>query len=313
MTLKTDVKQPVSERAPKRSLWKRYSEQFMRSGMSREASTYISIGIALIAVALTLGPIAYLILGGFRDLHQFTSNPAGFPDPFLMKNYAGILSKGLFWRQFFNSAVVSLGTTLGIVVLGTMAAYPLARYSFKGREFLYVVFATGLMFPLTVAILPLYLMLHDMHLIGKDTSNAQHLIALILPQIAFGLPITIIIMRPFVAALPKELEEAAFIDGVTRIGYFWRILLPLARPGMVTVGVLAFIGSWNSYLLPLLILTGDPTTMTLPLGVTIYKGQHAADMTAIMAYTSLSMIPALIFFLFMERRIVEGLTGAVKG
>ena len=278
----------------------------MRSGMSREASTYISIGVALVGVALTLGPVGYLVLGGFRDLHQFTSDPAGLPNPLLMKNYTGILGNSLFWRQLLNSTFVATATVLGIVVFGTMAAYPLARYRFKGREGLYIVFATGLMFPLTVAILPLYLMLHDLDLVGNY-------FGLILPQIAFGLPVTILIMRPFIAALPKELEEAAFIDGVTRIGYFWRILLPLARPGMVTVGVLAFIGSWNAYLLPLLLLTGDPSSMTLPLGVTQFRGQHAADMTAIMAYTSLSMIPALIFFIFMERRIVEGLTGAVKG
>lgn len=306
MTLKTSTRKPASTRGPKRSLWTRYSGMFMKSGMSREASTYISIGIGLVGVALTLGPIAYLILGGFRDLHQFTSDPAGFPSPLLWKNYGGILGNSLFWRQLFNSTFIAIATVIGVVVLGTMAAYPLARYRFKGREFFYIVFATGLMFPLTVAILPLYLMLHDLDLVGNY-------LGLILPQIAFGLPVTIIIMRPFVAALPKELEEAAFIDGVTRIGYFWRILLPLARPGMVTVGVLTFIGSWNQYLLPLLLLTGDPARMTLPLGVTQFKGQYAADMTAIMAYTSLSMIPALIFFIFMERRIVEGLTGAVKG
>jgi len=306
VTLKTDTRKPGASRSHKRSLWTRYREFFMKSGMSREASTYISIGIALVGVALTLGPIAYLILGGFRDLHQFTSDPAGFPNPLLWKNYGGILGKSLFWRQLGNSTFVAIATTLGVVVLGTMAAYPLARYRFKGREGLYIVFATGLMFPLTVAILPLYLMLHDLNLIGNY-------FGLILPQIAFALPVTIIIMRPFIAALPKELEEAAFIDGVTRVGYFWRILLPLARPGMVTVGVLAFIGSWNSYLLPLLLLTGDQASMTLPLGVTAFKGQYASDMTAIMAYTSLSMIPALIFFIFMERRIVEGLTGAVKG
>src|SRR5690606_1865486 len=132
-------------------------------------------------------------------------------------------------------------------------------------------------------------------------------------QIAFALPITVIIMRPFLQALPKELEEASFVDGLTRVGFFYHMVLPLARPGMVTVGVLAFIGSWDAYLLPLLLLTGDPKGMTLPLVITTFQGQHAADITAIMAYTSLSMIPALIFFLFMERRIVDGLTGAVKG
>ncbi len=289
-----------------RSLRTRMRDYFARSGIDNSASTYLSVGVALVAVAVTVGPILYLILGGFRSLQQLAENPTGLPSPWVMTNYANILGSGLFWRQFLNSAVVSLATTAGVVVFGTMAAYPLARYRFKAREFIFVIFTTGLMFPLTVAILPLYLLIHDMGLVGN-------LFGLILPQIAFGLPLTVIIMRPFIRALPQELEEAAFIDGVTRIGYFWRILLPLARPGMVTVGVLAFIGSWNAYLLPLLLLTGDPHRMTLPLGVTIFQGQHASDTTAIMAYTSLSMVPALIFFVFMERRIVDGLTGAIKG
>ncbi len=306
MTVKTEARGSTESPRKKPGLWARYRNTLTRSGLSERGANLFAIGVGIAAVAITLGPITYLILGGFRDLHQFASQPAGLPDPFVFKNYSKILGNNLFWHQLLNSTIVAVLTTIGVVIMGTMAAYPLARYKFKARELIYVVFVTGLMFPLTVAILPLYLMIHDMGLVGNY-------FGLVLPQVAFSLPITVIIMRPFIAALPKEIEEAAFIDGVTRIGYFWRILLPLARPGMVTVGVLAFLGSWNAYLLPLLILTGDPSHMTLPLGVTVFKGQHAADTTAIMAYTSLSMVPALVFFVFMERRIVEGLTGAVKG
>lgn len=268
-------------------------------------SLWATIGISLVGVALTLGPILYLILGGFRSQGDLASNPTGIPDPFLWQNYWSILSDDLFWRQLVNSSFVALATTAGVVLFGTMAAYPLARYSFRGRQALFVVFTTGLMFPLTVAVLPLYLLLRDMGITG--------LWGLIIPQIAFAIPVTVIIMRPFLVALPDELEEAAFMDGVSRIGFFFRMVIPLARPAMVTVGVLAFIGSWNAYLLPLLLLTGDPTGMTLPLGVTTFQGQYSAATTLIMAYTSLAMLPALVFFLMMERRIVDGLTGAVKG
>lgn len=276
-----------------------------RGGLLPEGSTYVAIGIALVGVGLTLGPILYLILGGFRTQGDLAANPTGLPDPFMWQNYWDILSKPMFWRQLLNSTLVAVATTAGVVLFGTMAAYPLARYSFKAREFIFVIFTTGLMFPLTVAVLPLYLLLRDMGISG--------LWGLVIPQIAFGLPVTIIILRPFLAALPKELEEASFMDGISRIGFFWRMLLPLARPAMVTVGVLAFIGSWNAYLLPLLLLTGDPSGMTLPLGVTTFQGQYSAATTMIMAYTSLAMLPALVFFLLMERRIVDGLTGAVKG
>jgi len=271
-----------------------------------DSSTLLAIFVGLVAIALTLGPILYLIVGGFRSQQNLATNPTGLPDPWMWANYADILKDSTFWRQSLNSLIVALGTTIGVVLFGTMAAYPLARYRFKGRELVYLVFVTGLMFPLTVAVLPLYFMIRSLGLTGS-------LWGLIVPQIAFALPITVIIMRPFLRAIPRELEEAAFVDGVTRVGFFWRVVLPLARPGMITVGVLAFIGSWNAYLLPLLLLTGPQTGMTLPLGVTAFQGQHASATTLIMAYTSLSMVPALIFFLLLERRIVDGLTGAVKG
>ena len=266
----------------------------------------IALGVALVAVALTAGPISYLILGGLKTQQQLASNPVALPNPIMWSTYTDILSQPLFWQQLLNSTLVAVGTTAGVVLFGTMAAYPLARYRFRGREAIYVIFSTGLMFPLTVAILPLYLLLRDFGLVGS-------LWGLIVPQVAFQLPLTIIILRPFLQALPQEIEEASSIDGLSRVGFFWRMLVPLARPAMVTVGVLAFVGSWNAYLLPLLLLTGPQDGMTLPLGVTAFQGQYASATTSIMAYTSLSMIPALVFFLLMERRIVDGLTGAVKG
>ena len=270
-----------------------------------DRSVYLSIVVGLAGVALTLGPIIYLVLGGFRSQGDLAENPTRLPDPFLWQNYWDIISQPVFWQQVANSTFVAVATTAGVVLFGTMAAYPLARYAFKGRDFLFVVFTTGLMFPLTVAVLPLYLLLRDLGISG--------LWGLVIPQIAVALPITIIIMRPFLVAIPDELEEASFMDGLTRIGFFFRMVVPLARPAMVTVGVLAFIGSWNAYLLPLLLLTGPQSGMTLPLGVTAFQGQYSSATTLIMAYTSMAMVPALVFFLMMERRIVDGLTGAVKG
>ena len=271
-----------------------------------DAGTLTAIVVGLAAVALTLGPIIYLVMGGFRTQQNLASNPTGLPNPWVWSNYIDILKGGIFWRQLLNSTFVALGTTIGVVLFGTMAAYPLARYRYRGRELTYLVFATGLMFPLTVAVLPLYLMIRQLGLVGS-------LWGLIVPQVAFALPLTVVIMRPFLRAIPRELEEAAFVDGVSRVGFFFRMVLPLARPAMITVGVLAFIGSWNAYLLPLLLLTGPQEGMTLPLGVTAFQGQYASATTSIMAYTALSMIPALAFFLLLERRIVDGLSGAVKG
>jgi len=129
---------------------------------------------------------------------------------------------------------------------------------------------------------------------------------------SFQLPLTIVILRPFLAAVPGELEDAAAVDGANRLGFFWRILLPLSRPALVTVGVLAFVASWNSFLLPLLVLQDD-SLHTLPLGVQNFSAQYSQDTAGILAFTSLAMMPALLFFTLAERQIVGGIQGAVKG
>jgi raffinose/stachyose/melibiose transport system permease protein len=261
--------------------------------------------IALVLIGLMLGPVIYLILGGFRDNSQITVSPAGLPHPWRLGNYTGILQSGVFWRQVGNSTMVALGTTVGVVVIGVMASYVLARYRFRGRGAMYALFAAGLMFPATVAITPLYILVKNLGLV--DT-----LPGVILPQIGFGLPTTIIILVPFLRAIPREIEEAAAIDGCSRLGFFWRMVLRLSVPGLITVGILAFLASWNSYLLPLFLLNNQDT-FTLPLGVQAFSSQYSTDTAKVLAFTSLSMLPALLFFSVFERRIVGGLTGAVKG
>ncbi len=259
-----------------------------------------------VVAALSLGPVLYGIISGFRTNTDLQRNPSGMPDPWTIENYANILSGGKFWSYAFNSVMVAVITTAIVVVAGMMAAYPLARYRFRAREALYMIFVAGLLFPVAVAVIPLFIM------ISNDLGLGDTWWGIALPQAAFALPMTIIILRPFLAGIPNELEEAALIDGASRLGFFWRILLPLSGPGMVTVGVLAFVGSWNAYLLPLLLLRSD-AVKTLPLGVADFSTRYASDMVGIFAYTSLAMIPALVFFLSLQNKIVNGLQGAVKG
>lgn len=279
--------------------------QRKRRGRTFQGGSPLVYAVALVVVALTLGPVLYGILGGFRTNAQLAANPAGLPSPWVLDNYTGVLTNPNFWTYALNSTVIAVLTTALVVVFGVMAAYPLARYRFAGREVLFTVFVVGLLFPATVAIIPLFILItRDLHL-----GNTWWGVAL--PQAAFALPMTVVILRPFLMALPMELEEAAMLDGTSRIGFFWRIALPLSGPGMVTVGVLAFVGSWNAYLLPLLLLQSD--MKTLPLGVADFSSEHSADTAGVFAFTSLAMIPALVFFLAMQRRIVSGLQGAVKG
>lgn len=261
--------------------------------------------IALLLVGAMLAPVAYIIIGGFRTNAQITTDPAGWPNPWKLNNYLDVLGGGVFWRQVFNSTVVAVCTTAGVVALGLMTSFVLARYRFRGRGAMYALFAAGLMFPLTVAITPLYILV-------KTIGMMNTLPGVILPQIGFGLPVAIIVLVPFLRAIPGEIQEAAAIDGCSRLGFFWRMVLPLSMPGVITVGILTFIASWNSYLLPLFILNRE-STFTLPLGVQAFASQYSVDTAKVLAFTSLSMIPALVFFSLFQRRIVGGLTGAVKG
>lgn len=261
--------------------------------------------VALVLIGLMLAPVAYIILGGFRSNSEITVDPSGFPSTWNWANFVDVLASGVFWRMAGNSAIAGIATTVLVVALGLMAAFALSRYAFRGRGAVYAVFTAGLMFPMTVAITPLYILVRDLGLMNS-------LAGVIVPQVAFALPMTIIILVPFLSAIPNELQEAASIDGCSRLGFFWRMVLPLSLPAVITVGILAFVTSWNSYMLPLFILNNE-ASFTLPLGTQAFASQYSVDTAKVLAFTSLSMIPALVFFSLFERRIVGGLTGAVKG
>ena len=261
--------------------------------------------VALLLTVIVLVPIGFVVLGGFRTTGQIAADPVGLPDPWVRHNYVSVLTSSAFWRQLGNSTIVAAIATGLVVTVSAMAAYPLSRMQFRGREALFVFFTFGLLFPVAVAALPLYLLLRQLGLL-------ESLLGVALPEAAFAIPLTIIILRPFMRAIPAELEDAAAMDGCGRFGFFLLVLVPLSQPALVTVTILSVIMSWNNFILPLLVLT-DPSKWTLPLGVAQYSSEHSADTAAILAFTTLSMVPALLFFLAAQRRIVGGLSGAVKG
>ena len=250
-------------------------------------------------------PLLFAVLGGFRDNSQLALEPAALPDPWRTTNYAETLRDSSFWNSVKSSMVVAVLTTMVVLPCASLAAFALARYSFRGREAIYTVFTLGLLFPATVAILPLFIVVRQMHLLNNPFGVA-------LPQVAFMLPLAIVIMRPFFKDLPDELQDAAAIDGCTPLRLYVSVMLPLSRPVLSAVAILAIVMSWNAYLLPLLVLT-DRDWWTLPVGVANISAQHTSDTARILAYTSLAMVPALLFYAVAERHIVSGLTaGAVK-
>jgi raffinose/stachyose/melibiose transport system permease protein len=274
-----------------------------RAKLLRHTGFYIA---AFLTLAFVATPILFALLGGFKDNQQLRENALGLPNPWNVANYTDVLASGTFWQQVFNSVFIALVTTFIVVGCSAMVAFVFARYAFRGREALFTLFAAGMMFPFAVAVLPLFIILRTFDLLNSP-------LGVILPQAAFGLPLTIIILRTFFRSIPGEVEEAATIDGAGPWLFFTRILLPMARPVLATVSVLALVGSWNSFLLPLVVLQ-KPTWWTLPLGVTQFSGQYASDTAKVLAFVMLAMLPALVFYAFAERHLISGLTsGGTKG
>jgi raffinose/stachyose/melibiose transport system permease protein len=261
--------------------------------------------IAFAVLALIIIPVAFAVLGGFRSMGQLSADPVSLPNPWVFTNYADVLTLGTFWRQLANSGVISLLTTLFVLPAASLAAFVLSRYSFRGREAIYTLFTFGLLFPVTVAIVPLFVVIRQINLLDNPLGVA-------LPQAAFALPLAIVIMRPFFRSVPADLEEAAAIDGCGPFRFYWSIMLPLSRPVLSTIAVISIVTSWNAFLLPLVVLTNS-TSWTLPIGVTNFSTQYTTDTARVLAFTTLSMVPALLFYLVAERQIVSGLSaGAVK-
>jgi raffinose/stachyose/melibiose transport system permease protein len=266
---------------------------------------YAACGIMFFIVAV---PLYMAVMGGFKSLGQLQTNPAGIPAPFLTDQYTGLLTGriGGFWRQLANSLIIGFGTVAMLLVVGTFAAYALARIKFKLNSLIFHFFQLGLLFPLAVAILPLYIQLRTFGLLDKY-------VGVILPQVAFQLSMQLMLLRGFIKAIPDELEEAAAIDGYGRFGFLFKIIVPLSGPILATSGVLTLVASWNNFFTPLLVFNSQKR-FTLPMGVMEFMGQHASDWNMILAFLSLAMVPAVVLYVFSQKYIVAGLTGgAIKG
>ncbi len=277
-----------------------------RSTWRKNLPRFFQYLILSLFVVIIFVPIVMLIFGSLKTRGEFLTRPYTLPIPPRWENYTKVLSQAMFWILLRNSLVVVLVTTSGVVFICSLAAFVLARMEFRGKGPIFNLLTLGLMFPINIAILPVYLALRRMGL----TNN---LLGVILVQVAFQLSGNILILRGFFMAIPVELQDAAYIDGCTAFGFFWRILLPLARPALSAVAALTMVASWNDLLVPLVLIDKD-TLWTLPLGTQQFQSQYGQDLALVAAFVTLSAVPAIIFYLFAERQIVSGLTaGALKG
>ena len=251
-------------------------------------------------------PLVIMVFSSLKTTGEMFLSPYTIPNPPRWENYTGILFAPSYWVFMKNSLIVMVASTAGVLIVCSLASFVFARMKFRGKDLAFNLLTLGLMFPITVAIMPVYLVVRQLGI--TDT-----LTAVILVQTAFGISMNLVILRGFFAAVPGELQDAASIDGCTSFGFFWRVLLPLVRPALAAVGALTMIVSWNDLLTPLVILDSE-SKWTLPLGTMQFQGQYSSDLAVVSAFVALSAIPAILFYVFAERQIVSGMTaGALKG
>jgi raffinose/stachyose/melibiose transport system permease protein len=262
--------------------------------------------ILSVCAVLIIVPLVILIFGSLKTRGEMYSRPYTPPIPPRWENYSRILGMASFWTMLRNSFLVMLVAMSGVVFICSLAAFVFARTDFRGKGLAFNLLTVGIMFPTNVAILPVYLVLRQVGLLNN-------LWGVIVVQVAFQLSGNILILRGFFAAVPVELQDAAYIDGCSALDFFWRILLPLARPALSAVAALTMVVSWNDLLVPLVVIDKD-VLWTLPLGTMQFQGQYGMELNLVAAFVTLSAVPAIVFYLFAERQIVSGLTaGALKG
>lgn len=269
--------------------------------------------IVLILVSLlSIFPFIWLLSTSLKGAGEniFAYPPTIIPKDFTFANYVGVWQKVDLMRYFINSMIVAGGTVLLNLILSSLAAYPLARMEFKGKKITFFAILATIMVPFQAIMLPVYLITLKLHL--TDTyGDTAGFIGLIMPFAvsAFG----IFLMRQAFLAIPKEMEEAAIVDGCNVFQVFWKILLPMVKPSLAVLAIFTFIGSWGEFLWPSIVLTKD-AMFTLPVGVNNLQGMFSSNWRFIAAGSIIATIPIIIFFLAMQRYFISGENeGAVKG
>jgi len=277
-----------------------------RLHLDRWGEQAVRYGFALLYLVIAAYPLVWLFYSSLKTMPEFYADVFALPKRLDLDNYVHIWSGVRFPRYYLNSLLVTSTSVAGILTFSTMAGYVFARLRFRLREPLFYFFLAGMMIPVQVTLIPVFIMLRSIGLL--DTY-----LAMILPYISFQLPVSIFIMRSFFKEIPVELEDAARIDGCSVSAIFWRIMLPLARPAIGTVIIYNFFHVWNELIFALT-FTNTPSYRTLPVGLMDFVGQFEVDLAYMFAALSSATVPLLIVYFFAQKQIIRGLTaGAVKG
>lgn len=269
------------------------------------------IGRAVIYILLILGAIAmimpfvWLIRSSLMsDSQIFTFPPKWFPHPFEWSNYTEALSEAPFFRYFLNTMIIEIGVIPGTLLSSGFAAFSFARLKWKGKKISFGAVISTLMLPFAVTLIPTFIMWKDIGAVGTYWP-------LIIPAWFGGGAFNVFLLRQFFMGIPKELDEAAYMDGANPWQVFWRIIVPLSKPAFIVVGIFAFIGVWNDFLNPVIYLN-KANTYTLSLGLSQFNGEYVQQWGYLMAASTAVMIPIVILFFFLQRYFIQGiaLTGS---
>lgn len=273
------------------------------SRLAARVAIYLVLGVL---AAVFLYPVVLMILTAFKPTPEIFRNPFGLPESWGLDSFEEVWRRAKFGLYLRNSLLITGASALLLLATAAPAAYALARYAFRLRGVLFLFFLAGIMIPIRLGILPLYLLMRDLNLLDTPFS-------LILTYTASGMPMSVFLLSVFFRNLPRELEDAARIDGCTETQTFWRIMLPLVRPGLATVVIVNVVPWWNDFFFPLLFIQSD-TWKTIPLGMQIFFGQHLVNWSLVFSGMVLASLPLLVIYLLMSRQFIAGLTaGAVKG
>jgi raffinose/stachyose/melibiose transport system permease protein len=265
----------------------------------------VTFAALVVLAGAVLFPVLATALNGFKHLSELRTNPFGLPHVWMWSNYWSILTGYRYWQVLGNSLLIALFTVALTLIVSSMAAFTFAHLRFFGDKFLLSYIQLGLLFPVATAIVPLFIKIRDLGLLDSYWG-------IILPQVAFSLAMSVLLIRNAFKQLPSELLDAAMMDGCGYFRYFIYVTLPLSGPILSTVAVISFVGSWNGYLLPLIVLNSE-SRYPWTLGLMAYQGQYMTSWQLVLAFITLTILPAIIMFLMAQRYIVAGLTaGAIK-
>jgi raffinose/stachyose/melibiose transport system permease protein len=246
-----------------------------------------------------------MVMSGFKTQAEIFTQPFALPNFGNLTNYIAIWENTNFVRYLLNSVFVTGSSMLLILVLGTMAAYAIARYEFVGSAIVLLFFLAGLTLPLKLAIIPLFILMRDLGILNNQLS-------LIAVYVAMGLPSTVFIMTSFIRTLPSELEDAARMDGASELRIMWSVMLPLARPAMVIAAIQNLVPIWNDFFFPLIFIQNDDLK-TLPQGLTAFMGEYVTNFGVLYAGLTLSAAPIIVVYIILSRQFINGMTqGAIK-